>query len=406
VPCACSGARQHPLLSAVAAPHSKKPAPRHPTQAAVTAQADGKQKRVPTQVRRVGKYLQQLASQLEALHTVPLEPLLRRGAAVAVLLGATPMRPKEVYMIRFSSEDGTPERAAAGLAATRMQQQQPTHAQLREVATAGKRLLRTVIVEGGAFEEWADVCSATKMFLLVQAPAGRPPASGFLPRRGFGVSLRKGFQVSEQRGGGLCRIRGALALLGSVDGGLIHARCGPGRRSHPFSHNSSAPHAKPAGHHQRALGPSCGCRHPPAPPRQQAAPPRRPAAPPPPRPPAGVPTDAGGAAGGVHAAVRHRLRGRGVGRGGRGVGGPAAASAKGAERWWRDGQSTAAATDWQCAAAAGRGPQRTHLVSVRACGQRDEAAAAAARVRRRDRAGLNSSASDAGVCSSSSFPEG
>jgi hypothetical protein len=39
--------------------------------------------------------------------------------------------------------------------------------------------------------------AATKMFLMVQAPAGQPPRTGFLPRRGFGINMRKGCLVSR-----------------------------------------------------------------------------------------------------------------------------------------------------------------------------------------------------------------
>jgi hypothetical protein len=37
--------------------------------------------------------------------------------------------------------------------------------------------------------------AATKMFIMVQAPASQAPPAGFLPRRGFSLNLRKAFQV-------------------------------------------------------------------------------------------------------------------------------------------------------------------------------------------------------------------
>lgn len=45
----------------------------------------------------------------------------------------------------------------------------------------------------------APLVAATKMFVMVQAPASCAPQSGFLPKRGFAISLRKAFQV-------LCRL--------------------------------------------------------------------------------------------------------------------------------------------------------------------------------------------------------
>jgi hypothetical protein len=52
------------------------------------------------------QYLDQLHSQLGALGAAPLAALARRGAAVALLLGPSPLRPKEAYLLRFVAAGG------------------------------------------------------------------------------------------------------------------------------------------------------------------------------------------------------------------------------------------------------------------------------------------------------------
>ena len=154
------------------------------------------------------------------LRALPADALLRRRARVLLLLGPSPLRPREAYSIGFAlpgdgdaagDGDGGDGGGGGSSSAGRQQQQQhaaaaaaaapppppPDAALLKEVATAGKRLLRSLIVQGGEIEEWADVCAPTKLFLLVQAPAGAPPGPGFAPRRGFAPALRgRAFQVN------------------------------------------------------------------------------------------------------------------------------------------------------------------------------------------------------------------
>ncbi|GBF90635.1 hypothetical protein Rsub_03207 [Raphidocelis subcapitata] len=165
--------------------------------AALTEQEGRKSKRVPSAVRRAGKYLQQLSALLESLHALPAAALLSRRAAVALLLGPSPTRPKEVYLVRFSGAEGLAASGGGGGGGGNAELAQPLGPEaLRQIATAGKRLLRSVIVHGAALEEWADVAAPTKMFLMVQTPACEPPGPGFLPRRGFCISLRRAFQVN------------------------------------------------------------------------------------------------------------------------------------------------------------------------------------------------------------------
>jgi hypothetical protein len=112
------------------------------------------------------QYLQQLSSQIDAIHDLDLAPVLRHGGAAALLLGPSPLRPREAYVVRFEvpgAGDGMMHGAAMHGAAMQQQQQQQQPRrqlipqQLKEVGTAGKRLLRSVIVEGSAIEEWMDV---------------------------------------------------------------------------------------------------------------------------------------------------------------------------------------------------------------------------------------------------------
>ncbi|KIZ06723.1 hypothetical protein MNEG_1232 [Monoraphidium neglectum] len=145
-------------------------------------------------MRRVSKYLQQLSCQLDALKALPLSTLVQLRAPVVVLLGPSTLRPKEVYAVRFVAP-GSGGGAQQGCQHSAEQQQAPGPS-AKELASAGKRLLRALIVQGGAIEEWTNVAAATKMFIMVQAPASQAPPAGFLPRRGFSLNLRKAFQVN------------------------------------------------------------------------------------------------------------------------------------------------------------------------------------------------------------------
>ena len=53
------------------------------------------------------QYMQQVCSQLEALQALPLEALLQLRAPVAILLGPSPLRPKEVYLVRVSASSSS-----------------------------------------------------------------------------------------------------------------------------------------------------------------------------------------------------------------------------------------------------------------------------------------------------------
>jgi hypothetical protein len=113
------------------------------------------------------QYLQQLSVLLESLHALPAAALLSRRAAVALLLGPSPLRPKEVYMVRFSgNEDPTTTSSSGsgsgaclgGSGGARAKPARPAGPEdLRQISTAGKRLLRAVIVNGAAIDEWAEV---------------------------------------------------------------------------------------------------------------------------------------------------------------------------------------------------------------------------------------------------------
>ncbi|KAI8468090.1 MAG: hypothetical protein J3K34DRAFT_460059 [Monoraphidium minutum] len=160
--------------------------------AAAAAQAASKRKRMPSQLRRASKYMEQLASMLAALRGLPLRELLSARRGVALLLGPTPLRPREVYTIRFSAGGGGGGSGGGGGGGG-----EPG---AREVASACKRLLRNLIVQGAAIEEWVDIAAATKMFVAVEAPAAQPAPAGFLPRRGFAPSLRRAFQARSLAG--------------------------------------------------------------------------------------------------------------------------------------------------------------------------------------------------------------
>lgn len=53
------------------------------------------------------QYVQQVSSQLEALRALPLEALVQLRAPVAILLGPSTLRPKEVYVLRFKVGGGS-----------------------------------------------------------------------------------------------------------------------------------------------------------------------------------------------------------------------------------------------------------------------------------------------------------
>jgi hypothetical protein len=72
----------------------------------------------PSAIELTQQYLQQLSCQLDALKALPLSTLVQLRAPVVVLLGPSPLRPKEVYAVRFvapGSGGGAQQGACAAL---------------------------------------------------------------------------------------------------------------------------------------------------------------------------------------------------------------------------------------------------------------------------------------------------
>lgn len=98
------------------------------------------------------QYQQQLSTLLRLVAEIPDAAFA--GGSVALLLGSSPTRPREVYVLTFPAELQTDANVP------------PPGASV--LAEASRRLLRTLVVEGQAIKEW-DVAPGVCAGLCAQA---------------------------------------------------------------------------------------------------------------------------------------------------------------------------------------------------------------------------------------------
>ncbi|KAF8063796.1 hypothetical protein HT031_003653 [Scenedesmus sp. PABB004] len=152
---------------------------------------------------------------IKAAASIPLGAL--RGGAVALLLGSSALRPREVYCLRFPAAmdaPGAPPPSEQALGA------------------ACRQLLRALVMEQAGMAEWDESPGPTKMFLLFAAPEGSlaAPPQGFAPKRAFALNMRKALQARARRGRGPAPPRSAAAgaAAGPADARLPVAARGCG----------------------------------------------------------------------------------------------------------------------------------------------------------------------------------
>eukprot|EP00775_Hariotina_reticulata_P011256 gene11256-11405_t len=134
------------------------------------------------------QYCEMVEAMIEMLSSIPFAHLA--GQSVVVLLGASVVRPREVYRLHLPQN-----MLQAGLLPP------PSSAELLE---ATRKLMRSLIIQHGTIEEWDSSPGPTKMFVLFSALEGslQQVPHGFSARHSFSINLRKAFQVqymSRQR---------------------------------------------------------------------------------------------------------------------------------------------------------------------------------------------------------------
>lgn len=151
-------------------------------------QQAGRSARLKSSTRKAVKYHERVATMMQQLQHIPLGQL--HGQSVALLLGSSVLRPREVYCFSFPASMDEPGAAP------------PTE---KQVSAAARQLLRTLVMEHQTIEEWDRAPGPTKMFLLFQAHEGAlaGPPEGFAAKRAFSINLRKGFQVNINLSGQL-----------------------------------------------------------------------------------------------------------------------------------------------------------------------------------------------------------
>ncbi|KAF6265591.1 hypothetical protein COO60DRAFT_1456961 [Scenedesmus sp. NREL 46B-D3] len=142
-------------------------------------QQAGRSARLKSSQRKAVKYHERVATMVQQLQHIPLGQL--HGLSVALLLGSSVLRPREVYCFSFPAHMDPP-----GVAP-------PAE---KQVSAAARQLLRTLVMEHQTIEEWDSAPGPTKMFLLFQAHEGvlAGPPQGFAAKRAFSINLRRGFQ--------------------------------------------------------------------------------------------------------------------------------------------------------------------------------------------------------------------
>lgn len=118
---------------------------------------------------------QQFIKASEALMAALGPQLFAQQRATRMLLafGSAVARPKELYDLRFNADA-----AAAALSARELQQ-------LRH------RMIRTLVAEAAAGEEGPASAGPTRLWVLVASAPGAEVPTGFAPKRGLKLNLRK-----------------------------------------------------------------------------------------------------------------------------------------------------------------------------------------------------------------------
>jgi hypothetical protein len=173
------------------------------------AAAPAKRKRMSSSERSAVKFFKELEPLLQCLTPELLRAL--HPTEVAVFLGSTPLRPKEIFSFALDEFAAAYEPHRAGSSADKV------------IDNAARRLVRECLP---SVSSCPPASSAMKVFLMVRAPAGggggggggggeggggggevvEPPV-GFLPKRGFVPLLRQtkvkvDFAVLVKRDGG------------------------------------------------------------------------------------------------------------------------------------------------------------------------------------------------------------
>jgi hypothetical protein len=178
------------------------------------ARAGRKRKRVTSAERAAAKLFRDLDAMLACLTAEAL-----RGAAateVALLLGATPVRPKEMFVFDLA-------RVVPSLRAPRGPTPAAGADAERTKDAAGRRAIRECLP---AVAACAPAAGATKAFLLLRgAAAVRASPAGFLPKRGFAPVTRRTRVLAEFS----MRPKDPLAGPGDADAGGRAAGAGDDR---------------------------------------------------------------------------------------------------------------------------------------------------------------------------------
>ncbi|KAK9830122.1 hypothetical protein WJX72_009890 [[Myrmecia] bisecta] len=140
--------------------------------------------------RPVDRKLRKLVDSASALLDLLTEDLFRlqQPAHLLLIFGQSPVRPMEIYELRMSASTPAPEGKGDWSEAACQQREKVANDLTRKV-------LRALVMRTPDIPEGRASAGPTKLFVMVEAPAGSALPPGFLPKRNFEPKLRKGLQV-------------------------------------------------------------------------------------------------------------------------------------------------------------------------------------------------------------------